>query len=73
MSSGPPGGPYPRDDGYRHAGAAALTGGYHLAFLVGAIFAAAGAVIGGTLLRQAPLQAGEHAGHAAAPAAEASS
>ena len=30
---------------------AALTGGYHLAFLVGAVFAATGAVIGGALLR----------------------
>jgi EmrB/QacA subfamily drug resistance transporter len=33
---------------------AALTGGYHLAFLVGAVFAAAAAVIGATLLRPAP-------------------
>jgi EmrB/QacA subfamily drug resistance transporter len=32
--------------------AAALTGGYHLAFLVGAIFAAGAALIGGVLLRQ---------------------
>ena len=32
---------------------AALTGGYHAAFLVGALFAAAAAVIGGTLLREA--------------------
>ena len=31
---------------------AALTGGYHLAFVVGGIFALAAAVIGGTLLRQ---------------------
>ena len=30
---------------------AALTGGYHAAFLVGAIFALSAAVIGGTLLR----------------------
>jgi EmrB/QacA subfamily drug resistance transporter len=30
---------------------AALAGGYHLAFLVGAVFAAAGAVLGATLLR----------------------
>src|SRR5256885_6217661 len=36
----------------------ALAGGYHLAFLVGAVFAAAGAVIGGALLRQGPLPAG---------------
>jgi EmrB/QacA subfamily drug resistance transporter len=49
----------------------ALTGGYHLAFLVGAVFAAAGAVIGGALLRQAPLPAGGHeTAHGAAPAAE---
>ena len=32
---------------------AALTGGYHVAFLVGALFAVAAAVIGGTLLREA--------------------
>jgi MFS family permease len=32
--------------------AAALTGGYHVAFLVGAIFAAAAALLGGLLLRQ---------------------
>jgi EmrB/QacA subfamily drug resistance transporter len=32
--------------------AAALTGGYHLAFLVGAIFAIAAAALGGLLLRQ---------------------
>jgi MFS family permease len=32
--------------------ASALTGGYHVAFLVGAIFAAAAAAIGGLLLRQ---------------------
>jgi EmrB/QacA subfamily drug resistance transporter len=32
--------------------AAALTGGYHLAFLVGAIFAFAAAALGGLLLRQ---------------------
>jgi EmrB/QacA subfamily drug resistance transporter len=32
--------------------AAALTGGYHVAFLVGALFAAAAAAIGGLLLRQ---------------------
>ena len=30
---------------------AALVGGYHLAFLVGAVFAAAGAVLGTALLR----------------------
>jgi MFS family permease len=32
--------------------AAALTGGYHLAFLVGAIFAFSAAALGGLLLRQ---------------------
>ena len=31
----------------------ALTGGYHIAFLVGAIFAAVAAVLGGTLLHEA--------------------
>jgi MFS family permease len=39
---------------------AALNGGYHLAFLVGALFAAAAAVVGGVLLRtrqQAPAAA----------------
>jgi EmrB/QacA subfamily drug resistance transporter len=39
---------------------AALNGGYHLAFLVGALFAAAAAVVGGVLLRtrhQAPVAA----------------
>jgi EmrB/QacA subfamily drug resistance transporter len=50
----------------------ALTGGYHLAFLVGAAFAAAAAVIGGALLREAePMAAHEH-GHGAAAATETS-
>jgi EmrB/QacA subfamily drug resistance transporter len=35
-----------------HGQVAALTGGYHLAFLLGALFAAAAAVIGATLLRE---------------------
>jgi EmrB/QacA subfamily drug resistance transporter len=35
-----------------HSQVAALTGGYHLAFLLGAIFAAAAAVLGATLLRE---------------------
>jgi EmrB/QacA subfamily drug resistance transporter len=35
-----------------HSQAAALTGGYHLAFLIGAVFAAAAALIGATLLRE---------------------
>ena len=34
-----------------HGELAALTGGYHIAFLIGALFAAAAAVIGATLLR----------------------
>jgi MFS family permease len=38
-------------DGDRHL--VALTGGYHLAFLVGALFAVGAAVIGATLLRTA--------------------
>jgi EmrB/QacA subfamily drug resistance transporter len=35
-----------------HSETAALTGGYHVAFLLGAIFAAAAAVLGATLLRE---------------------
>jgi EmrB/QacA subfamily drug resistance transporter len=35
-----------------HSQVAALTGGYHLAFLLGAVFAAAAAVIGATLIRE---------------------
>jgi len=35
-----------------HSEVAALTGGYHIAFLLGAIFAAAAAVLGATLLRE---------------------
>jgi EmrB/QacA subfamily drug resistance transporter len=49
----------------------ALTGGYHVAFLVGAAFAAAAAVIGGTLLREQPAGAYE-AAHGAPAASEAS-
>jgi hypothetical protein len=40
-----------------HGPLASLNGGYHLAFLVGALFAASAAVVGGVLLRtrhQAP-------------------
>jgi EmrB/QacA subfamily drug resistance transporter len=54
---------------------AALTGGYHVAFLVGAIFAVAAAALGGALLRArgpSHAQAPEVDG-SAAPAAEASS
>jgi EmrB/QacA subfamily drug resistance transporter len=48
---------------------AALTGGYHLAFLVGAIFAFAAAAIGAALLRPVPMGAGEH-GEPAEPGQE---
>jgi MFS family permease len=48
----------------------ALTGGYHVAFLVGAAFAAAAAVIGGTRLRPAEQPAHEHEAGRGAPAAE---
>ncbi len=43
----------------------ALTGGYHLAFLVGALFALGAAAIGGLLLRNQPMQA-----HDGVPAGE---
>jgi EmrB/QacA subfamily drug resistance transporter len=39
--------------------AAALTGGYHVAFLAGALFALAAAAIGGLFLRNAPMPAHE--------------
>ena len=51
--------------------AVALTGGYHAAFFVGALFAGAAATIGGLLLRQGAY-AGDHEpvdAHAAAEAA----
>jgi EmrB/QacA subfamily drug resistance transporter len=54
-----------RSDSLRSSGdgpLAALTGGYHLAFVVGALFAAAAATIGATLLREGQHAAG-HAGH----------
>ncbi len=44
-----------------HGPLASLNGGYHVAFLVGALFAAAAAVVGGALLRT------RHQAHAAAP------
>ena len=47
----------------------ALTGGYHAAFLVGALFAAAAAAIGAGLLRPKPMEAMD--AHGAEPAAEA--
>jgi EmrB/QacA subfamily drug resistance transporter len=50
----------------------ALTGGYHLAFLVGAAFAAAAAVIGGTLLREAEPMAAHEPAHSAPAATETS-
>jgi EmrB/QacA subfamily drug resistance transporter len=40
--------------------AAALTGGYHAAFLVGALFAVAAAALGGVLLRQGAHAGAEH-------------
>jgi EmrB/QacA subfamily drug resistance transporter len=46
--------------------AAALTGGYHVAFLVGALFALGAAAIGGLLLRNQPIPA-----HEGEPAVEA--
>ena len=42
-----------------HGEIAALTGGYHLAFLLGAVFAAAAAVIGATLIRESAPRAQE--------------
>jgi MFS family permease len=49
---------------------AALTGGYHAAFLVGALFAAVAAIVGGSLLRerQPAEPAAEHAAEAAVAA-----
>ncbi|HEY3922491.1 MAG TPA: DHA2 family efflux MFS transporter permease subunit [Gaiellaceae bacterium] len=38
-----------------HSATSALVGGYHLAFLLGAIFAVAGAALGVLLLREAPM------------------
>jgi EmrB/QacA subfamily drug resistance transporter len=58
------------DDGA--AESAALTGGYHVAFLVGALFAGAAALIGGLLLRPGVPAAAHAAEHdAPAPATEA--
>jgi MFS family permease len=47
---------------------AALTGGYHLAFLVGALFAVAAATVGGVLLRESRA-APAHRGDELVPAA----
>ncbi len=49
-----------------------LNGGYHAAFLVGALFAAAAAVVGGALLRTSPAPPGLEPGAAAQPISEAS-
>jgi len=49
----------------------ALTGGYHAAFLVGAIFAAGAAILGATLLRPATAPALDAHGSDLEPAAEA--
>jgi MFS family permease len=58
-----------RDSGSSEA--AALTGGYHLAFLVGAAFAVIAALVGGLLLRTgAPAHAHAHAGEPAAELAD---
>ncbi|MFL5946817.1 MAG: MFS transporter [Gaiellaceae bacterium] len=55
------------DAGHTHV--AALTGGYHLAFLIGAVFAASAAVVGTALIRTGDAPA--HDEHAVgAPAAE---
>ena len=51
--------------------AAALAGGYHAAFFVGALFAIAAAALGGLLLRQGAYAAAEHEGAEAHAAAEA--
>ena len=48
--------------------AAALTGGYHVAFLIGALFAFGAAAIGGLLLRNQPMPAHEGEAPAGAPA-----
>jgi EmrB/QacA subfamily drug resistance transporter len=47
---------------------ASLAGGYHISFLVGAVFAVAAAAIGGGLLRTQPLQAHEGEEGIGAPA-----
>ena len=50
--------------------AAALNGGYHLAFLAGAILAATGAVLGVTMLRGNPVEAHAPAGELATAGAD---
>ena len=51
---------------------AALTGGYHVAFLVGALFAAGAALLGGVLLRAGAHGAAQEEAPDAAPATEVS-
>jgi EmrB/QacA subfamily drug resistance transporter len=64
-----------RTDTLRASGSGALealTGGYHAAFLVGGLFAAAAAAIGGLLLRPGTVAAADaHAGTEAEPGVEA--
>ena len=55
--------------GSGHGPVAALNGGYHLAFLVGAVFAVGAATLGGLVLRTATMMA--HAEAEAEPATEA--
>jgi MFS family permease len=43
-----------------HGSLAALTGGYHLAFVIGAVFAICGAAVGATFLRTRTAAAGAH-------------
>jgi hypothetical protein len=44
-----------------HGSLSALTGGYHLAFAIGAVFAVAAAVVGATFLRTRTAAAAPHA------------
>ena len=53
-----------------HGPLAALLGGYHVAFLVGAVFAGAAAVVGTTLLRTGQPTAVAHRAEAMSPATE---
>ena len=49
---------------------AALTGGYHLAFVIGAVFAVCAAAIGASFLRTRAAGAGAHVAHGSEPALE---
>jgi len=53
-----------------HGPLAALLGGYHVAFLVGAVFAAAAAAVGAALLRTGQQTAVAHRAEAMSPATE---